>query len=198
MGDTTVPTGATGEGTPTADLLAHLGSDPLRGLDEAESARRLAEEGPNELPPTPPRPLWWRVIDQLRQPMSLLLLAAAAVSGFALGEHVDAVAIGAIVAVNAVVALVQEGRAGRALAALRELSAPEATVIRAGVVRRVPARELVAGDLIRIEAGDRVPADARLVDADLLEVDESMLTGESVPVAKALVPDTGALRRRPP
>jgi P-type Ca2+ transporter type 2C len=190
MDDMTMPTGAARDGADTADLLVGLGSDARSGLDEAEAARRLVEVGPNELPPARPRALWLRVVDQLREPMSLLLLAAAVVSGFALGERVDAVAIGAIVAINAVVALVQEGRAGRALAALQELSAPEATVVRSGVVRRVPARELVPGDVIRIEAGDRVPADARLLELDLLEIDESMLTGESVPVAKALLPDT--------
>jgi P-type Ca2+ transporter type 2C len=155
-------------------------------LTEDEAVRRFAEDGANELPAQRRRPLWLRAADQLREPMNLLLIVAAAVSGVALGELLDAIAIGTIVVVNAVIALVQEGRAGRALAALEELAVPEATVVRDGLARRVPARRLVPGDVVRLEAGDRVPADLRLLDAAALEVDESMLTGESVPVAKAV------------
>ncbi|MEX0868355.1 MAG: cation-translocating P-type ATPase, partial [Nitriliruptoraceae bacterium] len=134
-----------------------------------------------------------RVLDQVRDPMNLLLIAAAALSGMALGEVIDAIAISAIVAVNIAIALVQEGRAGRALAALEQLRTPTATVIRNGEVHAIPATELVVGDIIRIAAGDRIPADAELVDSATLEVDESMLTGESVPVAKSpLQEDVGA------
>jgi Ca2+-transporting ATPase len=116
--------------------------------------------------------------------MSLLLLAAAAVSGLVLGERLDAVAITVIVALNAAVGLVQEGRAAHALEALRRLETPLARVERAGLVRTVPARELVVGDLVHLAAGDRVPADLGLGAASALEVDESLLTGESLPVAK--------------
>jgi P-type Ca2+ transporter type 2C len=162
--------------------------DLLQGLDEAEAVRRRITTGPNALPPPRGRPLGLRLLDQLREPMNLLLSAAATVSGLALGERLDAIAIGAIVVVNAVIALVQEGRAGRALAALEQLSAPEATVVRDGAVRRIPASELVPGDIVRIEAGDRIPADARVLETAVLEVDESMLTGESVPVSKSPAP----------
>jgi P-type Ca2+ transporter type 2C len=116
--------------------------------------------------------------------MSLLLLAAAAVSGLVLGERLDAVAITVIVALNAVIGLVQEGRAARALEALRRLETPLARAERAGLVRTIPARELVVGDLVHLVAGDRVPADLQLGAASALEVDESLLTGESLPVAK--------------
>ncbi len=165
--------------------VADVEVDPGRGLDEQEAARRLASIGRNELPPPRQRPLLLRLLNQLREPMSLLLIAAATVSGVALGERLDAIAIGAIVVLNAVIALVQEGRAGRALAALEQLSTPDATVVREGVTRTVPAAEVVPGDIVRVAAGDRIPADAHLVDAVTLEIDESMLTGESVPVAKA-------------
>jgi P-type Ca2+ transporter type 2C len=164
--------------------------DHLQGLDEVEATRRRMTAGPNALPPPRSRPLGLRLLDQLREPMNLLLLVAATVSGLALGERLDAVAIGTIVLLNAVIALVQEGRAGRALAALEQLSAPEASVVRGGAVRRIPASELVPGDIVRIEAGDRIPADARLLESAVLEVDESMLTGESVPVSKSPGPPT--------
>lgn len=116
--------------------------------------------------------------------MAILLLVAAAISGAFLGEVVDAIAIGSIVALNAVIALTQEGRATRALEALRKLEVPQARVRRDGSVTLVPAPELVPGDIVLVEAGDRAPADLRLVSADGLEMDESVLTGESLPVAK--------------
>jgi P-type Ca2+ transporter type 2C len=166
------------------DALARLAVDPAVGLDDAEMARRLVSSGPNELPRPARRLLVLRFFDQLREPMNLLLLVAALVSGAALREVLDAVAITVIVMVNAVIALVQEGRADRALAALEELSAPEATVRRGGSVRREPASRLVPGDVVLLAAGDRVPADLRLLAAADLEADESLLTGESVPVPK--------------
>jgi Ca2+-transporting ATPase len=165
--------------------------DPMRGLDGAEAARRLATVGRNELPPPRRRAVVLRLLDQLREPMNLLLLGAASVSGVALGERLDAIAIGAIVAINAAIAVVQEGRASRALEALEQLSTPEATVVRDGAVQRVDAGELVPGDLLRLEAGDRIPADARLLAAASIEVDESMLTGESVPVTKTVAVASG-------
>ncbi|HEY7606625.1 MAG TPA: HAD-IC family P-type ATPase, partial [Actinomycetes bacterium] len=154
------------------------------GLSDAEAARRLAADGPNELPAPRRERLLSRLLRQFAEPMSLLLLAAAAVSGLVLGERLDAVAITVIVALNAAVGLVQEGRAAHALEALRRLETPLARVERAGLVRTVPARELVVGDLVHLAAGDRVPADLGLGAASALEVDESLLTGESLPVAK--------------
>ncbi|HEY6707679.1 MAG TPA: HAD-IC family P-type ATPase, partial [Actinomycetota bacterium] len=156
------------------------------GLTDAEAARRLAADGVNELPAPRRERLLSRLLRQLAEPMSLLLLAAAAVSGLVLGERLDAVAITVIVALNAVIGLVQEGRAAHALEALRRLETPLARAERAGLVRTIPARELVVGDLVHLAAGDRVPADLELGAASALEVDESLLTGESLPIAKTV------------
>jgi Ca2+-transporting ATPase len=153
------------------------------GLSAEEAARRLAADGPNELA-APPRQGWWGgLAEVLREPMLLLLLACAALYGL-LGEPGDAVML--LVAVVAVIAitLVQQHRTEQALAALRQLAAPQALVWRDGRPQRVPARTLVVGDWIVLGEGERVPADARLREARLLQVDESLLSGESVPVAK--------------
>ena len=176
-----------GNGSPTA-----TGAAAPAGLDPAEAAARLAREGPNELPERPPVPLWRRALGQLREPMALLLLAAALVTGVVLRELADAAAIMAIVLLNAAIGLVEEGRAERALAALRRLEAPTTTVRRGGVARVIPARDVVPGDVVLLAAGDRVPADLELVEAAALEVDESLLTGESLPVAKAAGGQGGA------
>jgi magnesium-transporting ATPase (P-type) len=168
-----------------ADLLRFHDVDPAHGLADSEAERKLAETGRNELPRQRRRPAWLRLLDQLREPMNLLLLAAALVSGVALGERLDAVAIAAIVVLNAVIALVQEGRADQALAALEQMSTPQATVLRGGVIKRISVNEVVPGDIVKLEAGDGIPADARLIESTLLEIDESLLTGESIPVSKA-------------
>ncbi len=154
------------------------------GLTSHEAATRLAEHGPNALPAARRSPLAARLLRELRDPMALLLIAAAGVSGVLLGEVPEAIAIVVIVVVNAVIALVQEGRAEQALAALEALEAPEATVVRDGRRHVVDAELLVPGDLVLVQAGDRVPADLDLVDGDAIEVDEAMLTGESLPAAK--------------
>jgi P-type Ca2+ transporter type 2C len=174
-----------------AELAAHLGTDLDRGLDPAEADARLRTHGFNELPAPRDRPLPLRVLDKLREPMALLLLGAATVSAVALEERLEAAAILVIVVVNAVIALVQEGRGRRALAALERLQQAQATVVRAGSVSRLDARVLVPGDLVRIEAGDRVPADVRLTASAVLRTDESMLTGESVPVDKDAAAPSG-------
>jgi Ca2+-transporting ATPase len=123
-------------------------------------------------------------MDQLTEPLTLLLIGAAAVSGLALAEPLDAVAILAIVVLNVVIALVEEGRAGAALDALRQLESPQARVRRGGRVVVIPAREVVPGDVVLVAAGDRVPADVTLHQAGRLEADEAILTGESLPVEK--------------
>ncbi len=162
------------------------------GLRSTEAARRLAEVGPNVLPPPRHDPIAVRIGRQLAEPMSLLLVTAALVSGVWLDELVEAAAIVGIVLLNAVIALVQEGRASRALEALQSLETPTATVRRDGRDLVVDAAELVPGDLVRLTAGDRVPADLTLTSASALEVDESALTGESLPSRKAAgAPPTG-------
>jgi len=170
-------------GAPRPPLIA-LGVDPAVGLSEEEAQLRLGRRGPNELP-APPRVAWpLRILRLLGEPMSLLLIAAAAVDAVGLGEVVDASAILAIVVLNTVIAVVQEGKAAQALEALHSMESPRARVLRDGVPVEIPSREVVPGDVVLLAAGDRVPADLRLMEANLLEVDESLLTGESLPVAK--------------
>jgi len=153
------------------------------GLTEAEAARRLAAQGPNTIrEPAPPGALT-RVLVQLRDPMILLLIGAAVLT-VALRDLTDTAVIAVVVVLNTAVGVVQELRAERALAALRRLAAPVARVVRDGRAALRPADQLVPGDVIRLEAGDVVPADASLVEAYRLQADEAALTGESVAVEK--------------
>jgi Ca2+-transporting ATPase len=161
------------------------------GLSEAEARRRLSDLGRNELPREGPRPVWRMLAGQFGSPLVWLLLGAAVVSG-ALGDALDAVAIGTIVVVNALVGFMQEHRAERALFALREMTAPGARVVRDGRVRVVAGAEVVPGDLLVLEAGDVVAADARLIEAHALTANEAPLTGESLPVSKAAGAAAGA------
>ena len=159
-------------------------SAPGIGLSEAAAAARLAVDGTNTLPTAKPPGLALRCALQLREPLSLLLLAAAALSRVVLREVTEGAAILAIVALDAAVGAVQARRADDAMAALRELTAPTATVWRDGQLRSVPAADIVVGDVIEVAAGDRVPADASLTRAASLAVDEAILTGESLPAEK--------------
>lgn len=168
---------------PAVDTARSPSTRPV-GLTSAAAAARLAEVGPNSIPESEGASLASRLLRELREPMALLLIAAASVSGGLLGEPAEAIAIVVIVVVNAVIALVQEGRAAQALRALEELEAPTAAVVRDGRQQVVAAASLVPGDLVVVQAGDRVPADLLLVDGDAIEVDEAMLTGESLPVTK--------------
>ncbi|MGH2674956.1 MAG: cation-translocating P-type ATPase, partial [Actinomycetota bacterium] len=156
----------------------------LEGLDAEEARRRLDRYGRNELPPAPREGLGTRLLRQLREPMAVLLLVAAAVSGFGLGERLDAAVIAAIVVLNAIIGLVQEGRAAQALESLRSIETPTARVVRDGRQQVVPSPEVVPGDVVLLAAGDRVPADLELAEGQSLEIDESVLTGESLPVTK--------------
>ena len=166
-----------------AEVAAKLDSDVAAGLTPAEAARRLAEWGANALAEAPAVPWWWRLARQFQELVIAILVVAAIVAGF-LGEWADTAAIVAIVIVNGLIGFLQEERAQRALGALRRLAAPNARVIRGGQALVVPAREVVVGDLIMLEAGDHVPADARLVEAHGLTAQEAALTGESLPVVK--------------
>ncbi|MFO7255430.1 MAG: cation-transporting P-type ATPase [Bacillota bacterium] len=168
---------------PLDRLLTQLGVDPVHGLTNEEAARRLEQVGPNRLATEQPTGPWTILRRQLTDLMMAVLGTAALVS-WALGERADAVAILAIMLLNAVLGFFQEFRAERSLEALRALAAPQARVIRQGRLLRLPATQLVPGDRVQVEAGDRIPADLRLLEAWGLEVDESLLTGESVPVAK--------------
>ncbi|MEJ1160934.1 cation-translocating P-type ATPase [Prosthecomicrobium sp. N25] len=165
-----------------ADVFARL-STTAGGLGAEEAEERLARHGPNRLP-SPPRPgAIRRLVAQVRNPLVLVLVGAAAVSA-AIGHPTDALVTLGVVVVNALIGFLQEGRAERALDAIRAMIAPSATVLRGGERLRVPAEAVVPGDIVLIEAGDRVPADLRLVEARGLRIDEAALTGESVPVDK--------------
>jgi P-type Ca2+ transporter type 2C len=153
------------------------------GLSSAEAAARLARYGPNELPRARRTPLWRMIADQARDPLVIVLLVAVALT-LATGDWTDAGVILVVIVVNTAAGVTQEVKAGQAIAALSELTAPEARVLRDGAQRTVPAPEVVAGDVLVLAEGDIVPADADVVDAAALLIDESALTGESVPADK--------------
>ncbi|MDQ3665500.1 MAG: cation-translocating P-type ATPase [Acidobacteriota bacterium] len=162
--------------------LARLKSTP-RGLTVAEAARRLDDFGPNELQAAGLVSPWTILFEQFKNVLIIILLFATALSAF-LGHGIEAVAITVIVLFAVVLGFVQEYRAERAIEALREMAAPAAMVIREGRERRVPARELVPGDIILLATGNKVPSDVRLVEAVNLQTVEAALTGESAPVQK--------------
>jgi magnesium-transporting ATPase (P-type) len=172
---------------PPREVAEALGVDPKRGLDPEEAARRLAEHGPNRLPHEPPRHPLLRFLDQFRNVLIYVLLGAAVFTAF-LGEWVDTGVILLVVLVNAIVGFVQEGKAAEALEGIRSLLSPTAVVVRGEKRSEVDAEELVPGDLVRLESGDRVPADLRIVEALSPRVDEALLTGESEPVGKKVDP----------
>ena len=169
--------------------IAELETDRTRGLTQAEAERRLERYGPNRLERVRRPGLLRRLWGQLTDPMVLVLLAAAGLSLWASGgeDWLDAAIILVIVVVNACISLSQEDSAEKALAALRDMSAPLARVVRDGKLIRLETDRLVPGDIIHLEAGDLVPADARLLEAAGLQADESALTGESAPVSKGVL-----------
>ncbi|MBK9713224.1 MAG: cation-translocating P-type ATPase [Kouleothrix sp.] len=173
-------------------LVEALGSDAARGLSGDAARERLARYGPNELQAAAAEPWWRRLIEQFEDTLVIILLIATLISFVEWWLQspretplpYEGIVILAIVILNALLGFFQESRAEEAVQALKSLAAPESTVLRDGLRQRVPARELVPGDLILIESGDRVPADARLIEAANLKVDEAALTGESLPVSK--------------
>ena len=166
------------------------------GLTEREAARRLERCGPNQLAQPRPPGLLLRILGQLKDPMILVLLAAAALSLLASGgeDWLDGAIILVIVVVNGIISITQEDHAQQALEELRRMSSPQATALREGRPRSLAAAALVPGDVILLEAGNQVPADARILECSRLQADESAMTGESVPVekqaAEALPADT--------
>jgi Ca2+-transporting ATPase len=173
-----------------AEVGAALGTDLAHGLTGAEARARLERHGRNELAAEKPVPAWRKFLAQFRDVLVVLLLVATAISaGLWLYERdapwpYEAMAICAVVLLNAILGYIQQARAEQAVAALRRMSAAHASVVRDGTRRRVPAAEVVPGDVILVEEGDTVPADARLIQEAALQTAEAALTGESLPVAK--------------
>ena len=168
---------------PETEVVDLLDADAQRGLDRLEAEERQRRFGPNALTPRKGRGPLLRFLDQFNQALVYVLLAAMLVK-LALGGYVDAGVIFGVVLLNAIIGFVQESKAASALDALSRSLTTEATVVRAGERRRVDARDLVPGDLVLLASGDKVPADLRLLRVRDLKVDESALTGESVPVEK--------------
>jgi P-type Ca2+ transporter type 2C len=192
---------------PAGAVVAALGSDTASGLSQAEAHRRLRQYGPNRLRSAPETPWWDRLAEQFENFLVIILLVATVIS---MAEWLlqdpretalpyEAIVILAIVVLNALLGYVQEARAERSVRALMALAAPESTVIRDGERRRVHADEVVPGDIVLVEAGDKIPADARIVEEANLHVDEAPLTGESMPVPKdaaSIERDVGIADRR--
>src|SRR3990172_934267 len=169
-----------------ADVLAALGTG-LEGLSAQEAVSREKRFGPNRLAATPTRSEIIRFLSQFNNVLIYVLLAAAGLA-LAIGHIADAIVVLAVVLLNAVIGYVQEGRAAKALDAIRGMIDPRATVIRDGRRTTIAAESIVPGDLVLLEPGDRVPADLRLIRTRNLRIDEAALTGESVPVDKAIAP----------
>ncbi|MFC8428292.1 cation-translocating P-type ATPase [Streptomyces sp. NPDC057253] len=178
-----------------AELLSAFDVDPAVGLSAARAAELREANGPNALPEESRTPTWIRFLGQYRSYMQIVLVAAAAVS-LLIQEWTTGILLIVLTLLNAIVGLRQEGKAESAMNALKSMMKTTARVRRDGTEAEVPAEELVVGDVVLIAAGDQVPADGRIIEASALQIDESALTGESVPAAK----DSGTLPggRRPP
>lgn len=166
-----------------ADTLQALGSTP-QGLSDTEAHHRISQYGRNELITQGRKSAWWILVAQFKEFMILILLAAATVSYF-IGDVKDAVIILVIVVLNAAVGFLQEFKAEKAMDELKKLAAATARVLRNGEAKTIPASELVPGDIVRLEAGDSVPADLRLMEVHSIKMEEASLTGESYPVIKS-------------
>jgi Ca2+-transporting ATPase len=185
---------------PADDVLAQHKVSAERGLSEQEALERLGQQGPNELRAKKPEPEWHKIIDQFKDVLVILLLAAAAISALLwiydreTSAPYEALAILAVVLLNALMGYTQRARAENALAALGETSAAHASVLRNGTRLSILAREVVPGDIVVLEEGDIIPADGRVIEAISLQTGEAALTGESLPVSKSAAPiqTTGA------
>jgi len=187
----TGPTATAGQAwyaCPPDEVAARLGVDPAAGLTAAQAAEQLAKDGPNALPEEKPKPGWRRFAGEYRSYMQIILVVAAIVS-LLIKEWSTGVLLIALTVLNAVVGLRQEGKAESAMNALKSMMKATARVRRDGTESEIPAEDLAAGDVILLAAGDQVPADGRIIAASALQIDESALTGESVPAAK----DAGTL-----
>jgi len=169
------------------EVAAKLGTDPRRGVSVQAALQRLARIGPNRLTESQGRGVLSILLAQL-QSLIVLLLVAATLIAFALGETVEGIAILIVIVLNSLIGFLTEWKAERALAALQKQTVALAQVVRDGVERQVPAADLVPGDVVILAAGGRVPADGRIIEAVRLKVEEASLTGESVAITKTPEP----------
>lgn len=169
------------------DAVARLDSHLVNGLTRAEADRRWREHGPNTLQAARST-AWYTVLVRQFTDVLIFILMVAAVVSLAVGEVTDAVVIAVILFLNGILGFVQEWKAEQAIAALQRMLAPQAAVLRDGREQKSDASNIVRGDVVLLDAGDRVPADLRLLQAPSLKVDESSLTGESVPMTKSVEP----------
>jgi cation-transporting ATPase F len=176
-------TGITWHSLTAEEAIGRLKSDPIGGLTPAEVESRLKRFGPNRVSRQEKLSEWVRFLLQFHQPLLYILLAATVISG-ALGEWVDAAVIFGVVFINAVIGYLQEAKAEKAIDSLAKMVVTEATIRRNGRQQRIPSESLVPGDIVLLQSGDRVPADLHLLRTRSLQIDESALTGESVPVEK--------------
>ena len=172
---------------PIEQILAEFAVD-TSGLSETEAQKRLAKHGLNRLPEAEKRNAFVRFLLQFHNILIYVLLASAVITAL-LQEWLDTFVILAVVIANAIIGFIQEGKAEKAMDAIRQMLAPKASVVRAGIRHSIDAEGLVPGDIVLLEAGDKVPADLRLISANGLSVQEAILTGESVPVEKQIGPD---------
>ncbi|MGL5880801.1 MAG: HAD-IC family P-type ATPase, partial [Xenococcaceae cyanobacterium] len=168
---------------PIGKVLSRLDSNPEKGLNAAEAEIRIALYGANELKGKPGKPWWLKFLLQFNQPLLYILLGAGATKAI-LGEWVNAGVIWGVTTTNALISFVQESKAEGAIAALQQSISTEVTVIRDGNKSRLLSSQLVPGDIVWLNSGDKVPADLRLLQVNTLQVNESALTGESVAVEK--------------
>src|SRR5689334_15841026 len=173
----------------TDEVVRQLSTDPQQGLSAADATRRLQKYGPNRLPEGKKRGPFARFIAQFNNILVYVLLAAG-FTKLMLNLWVDAAIIFAVVVLNALLGFIQEGKAEKALDSIRNMLSADARTVRAGETRMIPAEQLVPGDIVLLESGDKIPADLRLVDAKNLRTEEAALTGESVPADKSAEPAT--------
>lgn len=171
------------ESKTAAETVRSLGTDREKGLSRREAMERKAKYGANKLKEQEQKSVGQMILEQLNDPLILILVVAMAIS-LMLHEFGDAVIIVAVVVLNGAVGIIQEGKAGRAVEALKKISSPQAVAVRDGEPIKIPAEDLVVGDIVLLEAGNMIPADLRLIENMGIFVEESTITGESVPVEK--------------
>ena len=166
------------------ELCEAFHTDEKNGLTEKEAQNRLLRDGSNTLKKAKEQTVWDRIQNQINDPMIFILFLAASIS-MLLREYSDTGIILLVIALNTTVGVIQEGKARKALEALKKMTAPSAVVKRDGIYQRIAADKLVKGDVVKLKAGNQVPADIRLLEVQELAANESALTGESLPVMKS-------------